>query len=367
MKLYSIQFLRAVAAILVVYVHAIDLQMVYSHSFQQDFLYLQNFGAIGVDIFFAISGFIITYVAGKYTGMNAGLNFLVKRFIRINPIYYIASFAFLLLHSCQFWFAGFQPPTDEVLNNTADTLLVLPMGGKYAPLLSVGWTLAFEWFFYIVFFFGILFKAPNKIAWLATTITALVILGKTVSLPVYQYLFITNPIMLEFVMGVLICWIYLHVEVNTWVAYALLFFGLAGFAYSVCFGYGTISELGDIMWGRLSLWRVIQWGIPSAALVAGAIFLEKQGQLTKLWSNRWCRLLGDASYSIYLTHVCAIEIFILVYGRTGFFLNPDFGIWFHLAISVALGTLVYLKVEKPLLAYLNKTYMPTRGAVPAVV
>jgi peptidoglycan/LPS O-acetylase OafA/YrhL len=70
MKLGSIQFLRAIAAILVLYAHSIDLQMGYSHSFQQDFFYWQNFGAFGVDIFFVISSFIISYSAGSYKGVR---------------------------------------------------------------------------------------------------------------------------------------------------------------------------------------------------------------------------------------------------------------------------------------------------------
>lgn len=51
MKLRSIQMLRGLAAVLVVYVHSIDLQMDFSTSVQQRWLHLQDFGAVGVDIF----------------------------------------------------------------------------------------------------------------------------------------------------------------------------------------------------------------------------------------------------------------------------------------------------------------------------
>ena len=49
MKLNSIQFLRAVAALLVVYVHAIDLQMRFATSHQQSFFYLHRKGAAQVE------------------------------------------------------------------------------------------------------------------------------------------------------------------------------------------------------------------------------------------------------------------------------------------------------------------------------
>ena len=69
-KLNSIQVLRAVAATLVAYAHSIDLQSSYSHSFQESFFDWGNFGAFGVDLFFVISGFIISYSAERYTGIR---------------------------------------------------------------------------------------------------------------------------------------------------------------------------------------------------------------------------------------------------------------------------------------------------------
>ncbi|MDP4247265.1 MAG: acyltransferase family protein, partial [Bacteroidota bacterium] len=89
MKYQSIQFLRAMAALFVVYAHSIDLQMKYAISGEQHFFHLQNFGAIGVDIFFILSGFIISYTARSDSGLKAGRRFLLKRFLRINPVYYI--------------------------------------------------------------------------------------------------------------------------------------------------------------------------------------------------------------------------------------------------------------------------------------
>src|SRR5258707_13134028 len=100
-QLTSLQFLRATAAILVAYAHSIDLQMIYASSIQQNFYYLQNFGAFGVDLFFVISGFIISYSAERYKGARDASAFLIHRFKRINPVYYIATLLFIAisLHS----------------------------------------------------------------------------------------------------------------------------------------------------------------------------------------------------------------------------------------------------------------------------
>jgi peptidoglycan/LPS O-acetylase OafA/YrhL len=96
MKINSIQYLRAIAAILVVYAHSLNF-IGNGNSIQANFYYLKNFGAIGVDIFFVISGFIITYVSYNLNGLNDFIVFIKKRFVRINPTYYFASTLALIL------------------------------------------------------------------------------------------------------------------------------------------------------------------------------------------------------------------------------------------------------------------------------
>ncbi len=101
MRVNSIQFLRAVAALLVVYEHCMKTQMKLGVSWQQNLYYLNNFGCIGVDLFFVISGFIITYVSVKYNGSNDGMYFLERRLFRINPVYYSATAVFLGVYLLQ--------------------------------------------------------------------------------------------------------------------------------------------------------------------------------------------------------------------------------------------------------------------------
>ncbi len=58
-RLLSVQALRAVAALLVVWAHSIDAAERVSLPVQSCFFYWENFGSCGLDIFFAISGFIV--------------------------------------------------------------------------------------------------------------------------------------------------------------------------------------------------------------------------------------------------------------------------------------------------------------------
>ncbi|WP_423739956.1 acyltransferase family protein [Delftia acidovorans] len=91
--LYSIQTLRAIAAWIVVAHHYVQ-----AHGFSQKtpyFAFLSNYGAIGVDIFFIISGFVVYNSARKNTA--SPLNFAIHRAARIIPIYWLCTFITALL------------------------------------------------------------------------------------------------------------------------------------------------------------------------------------------------------------------------------------------------------------------------------
>jgi exopolysaccharide production protein ExoZ len=366
MKINSIQFLRAIAVILVVHVHAIDTQEAFSVSHQQKFYFLENFGAIGVDLFFGISGFIISYVANSYFGAKEGVDFLKKRFLRINPIYYVASLIFMVL----FCFFDQFFPLATVLTGLRDMIVMLPVlnAQKWlGPILIVGWSLSYEWWFYVLFFLLIVCRVKHKALLLLLVIPALVVIGRVLQPQDFRAIFYTNPIMLEFLFGVIIFWLYRHARVATGVAALLLLLGIGGYVYNVIYGFGDISELGSVTGGTGSLKRVLLWGLPSAFILAGCIFLEKKGVFDKLWNNRFGLLVGDASYSIYLTHYTFFYLLSQVYARTGYFLNPDLSIFIHMALAVGVGIWFYKKVERPLIKMLHSkppVQPPVHAAMP---
>jgi peptidoglycan/LPS O-acetylase OafA/YrhL len=351
MRLNSIQFLRASAVILVVHTHGLDIQMIYSVSWQQHFFYLDNFGAIGADMFFVISGFIISYVANKYVGINEGLIFLKKRFLRVNPVYYFVSLiAFIVFFIC------FNPfPWEKMFRELVDTIFMIPVLNiqtSLYPIISVGWTLSFEWWFYILFFLLVIVNVKNKVLPMILLILFAVMMGYIFRVKDFRLIFITNPIMLEFCLGVVIYWLYCHVKIPVYVGYITLLLGIAGYVYNIIFGYGNISELSNVIFGMDSIKRVLLWGGPSACIVAGCIFLENNGVLRFLWNNRLMLLLGAASYSIYLTHFPFFYLLMLLYARSGFFLNPDLAVLVHMLIALSVGILFYKVIEKPLLEHL---------------
>lgn len=80
-KIYSIQYLRGIACLLVVLLHIKSLMPVEYRS-------LFSNGGIGVDIFFIISGFII-YYATSNPGEAKGNVYFTKRILRIYPLFFV--------------------------------------------------------------------------------------------------------------------------------------------------------------------------------------------------------------------------------------------------------------------------------------
>ncbi len=86
-RIISIQVCRGLAALLVVLAHLHGIETKYCAT---DHLRLFEHGALGVDLFFVISGVVIASVtAGKFgSPHNAGI-FLYHRLARIYPIFWI--------------------------------------------------------------------------------------------------------------------------------------------------------------------------------------------------------------------------------------------------------------------------------------
>ena len=144
--LLSVQCLRGVAAFLVVMHHAIGgflLKFPSPNGFLLGTGYLEDVGESGIDIFFVISGFIMVYVNRfRFLGSSANIgDFLVRRAIRIVPLYWMASFLMLLL---LFFLPSLFSTMKFDLSQAVKSFLFIPTVnsiGDYYPILGVGWTL----------------------------------------------------------------------------------------------------------------------------------------------------------------------------------------------------------------------------------
>src|SRR5262249_13351579 len=148
--------------------------------------------------------------------------------------------------------------------------------------------------------------------------------------------YVANPLVLEFLAGMLLAKYVRYVRrVPIAVAAAALILGL----------------LGDLFINaEATPWRALLWGFPSALAVFGAVGLESR--VRHFRGRRW-RLLGDASYSLYLVHMFTLPAVVMVAAKIG---GP--GGWtlvvLSVLISIAASVASYMWFEKPLGRRLKK-------------
>jgi len=170
--IWSLQVLRFLAALMVVYIHTAEVAAQVTGSFGFISFELGAIGLSGVDIFFVTSGFIITKIAPR----RQPAEFLWSRFSRIVPIYLVFTLPTLVT---SVFFTGFS------WRSALATFLLWPATDQMtAPALAVGWTLCFEMLFYLL---AALVLTSRR--WVYTLITAYGIAFAIRPLgPIFQYL-----------------------------------------------------------------------------------------------------------------------------------------------------------------------------------
>lgn len=295
----------------------------------------------GVDVFFIISGFIMLLSAHRSPRRGSGA-FLVNRVIRIVPIYWllttfmvlVALFAPQLMSSTRF-------ETWHVVASYLMIPAVHPVTHLYWPILIPGWTLNCEAFFYVLFAAGLAVTADRggRLAVIVGGLVAAFVL-LPLAVPVSGILrFYTDSVMIEFVFGLAAAILYLRgVRLPAWLGWAGI---VAGFAVLAATDYVAHPDV-----------RGAVYGLPALAIFVGAVFARwppaAAGEGRALG---WLRMLGDASYSIYLTHMITMAAVgqawrhALGIGWAG--AVPAF-ILTATAICVAGGIVFYRLVEQPL-------------------
>lgn len=323
----TIQYLRAVAAALIVFQHAMGIPaFIY---------YTAHFGTVGVDLFFMISGFIMwTTTHDNTRGPGA---FWLARVIRIVPLYWLFTTAYVVaaLVTPESFFK-LHLEVGHIVKSYLFIPATHPNLGLAAPVFTLGWTLNYEAFFYV--FFGLCLFIPNlrvRFIVLATIFLCLVALGYWLqpSGPILtSYL---DPVMLEFLSGIVLAILAPYLARCGALLGALLF--AAGVVW-----------IGFVYAHEMALPRLVSHAIPSIMAVTGALMAEPWARAHQ---SRFGLLLGDASYSIYLVHPFAQRVFLLAVIHTIGIpnINPTVYIFSAFFIAIAAGVVCYLVVERPVL------------------
>ena len=355
MKLNSIQILRALAALFVVYTHSITQMGIYTPGWRDLSPASLSFGTFGVDLFFVISGFIIYHSAERLNGRASALSFLWHRFRRINPAYYAAVLLTIIT-----WIPSLIRHQREPITawQALSWTILLPFPGDPARALPQAWSLYFEWFFYLLFFLLILAGAKKKAGLLCWLLGGLVTLGWVLQNHLTGlWIFYMDPLLMEFLFGVVIGFAYRRWNPGKRTALCLLVPGIVLSLLLIITGYADFLAV-VLPSPPIRYIHALSWGTAAALIVAGCVFLEKNGATVLFLRRPLIRLLGDASYSIYLFHYLVFGLLAALYLRVGLFLNPYVAIPIHAALAVAGSLLFYKWVELPLLLWLKQYNTP---------
>ncbi|WP_071872450.1 acyltransferase family protein [Atopomonas hussainii] len=339
-ELLSVQRMRGLAVLMVLAVHVEDIAHKLPGWVSEFSIYSTRLGYSAPDMFFVISGFIMSYIT--FTTRFEARRWLLSRFFRIFPLYMFFTSLVLLL-----WL---YEPSMTMGSGEHDwytatmSMLMLPQAGL--PLLFVGWTVEHEIVFYTTVFLVARFLPAHWLFGVMLTLSTLAIckwiLQAQTSIAFWDF-HVFSLYTLQFTMGVFLYRFWNQAKALGWkiplvLCVGLLAFGMA-FAHS-----GKINQETPL--------RVIAFGGGYSMLLLALLNLEHQQRSAgQQWSKRsWLVRCGDASYSIYLIHPFILALF----GKLFMHLHMSSAMnWAAILLASAIciwgGMLSHLLLEKPII------------------
>lgn len=277
-------------------------------------------GYVGVPIFFALSGFLITlrYYDAFIDGRTTYWSYVTKRLIRIFPLY---------LFVLTFFVAAFGRPANMIPDTTFGWIVLYTLTQAFFPDLIfygtlVGWTLTIELVFYliapfillsisrkrsmraIIFFLAALSLGFISMGYLVSQMPAVwlphTIVGQDMNWLMHYSIFGHLP---DFLIGVLFAFIYLRQEYFLKLGrYAswIIWVSLLGTYLSIILLDILGQPLGSFVDRSLAFFVAMF----SCGIILGTAY-DKQNKnvITRLLSTRGLIFLGLVSYALYLVQL----------------------------------------------------------------
>jgi peptidoglycan/LPS O-acetylase OafA/YrhL len=328
--LHQIQILRALSVLLIFFFHSN--------------LELFSKGYLGVDIFFIISGYVITKILEDkifYNNKYKFREFYIQRIFRIAPVYFFIINIFILT----FLIIGPLTDLDYIINKIqfiytfSSNFYYLNYQKEYfdnifQDPLNHTWSLAVEMQFYLAFPFLYYFLKKNLSQELLVKVLILIITSSIL----LNYYYIKNTNLLyyspifrawEFLLGSLIY--LLHNKENFYKKniikelqqknYIFLFI-----IFIIIFFFNNNSRFLDLILTTISTSLFL-------------LFVKKNGSADLFSSNKLLIYLGDISYSFYLWHLPVLYFFNIYYAE-------KYKLIYALISTILLSHLSYTFVEK---------------------
>lgn len=318
----TIQALRLIAALLVAMTHA----TFYIQTRIDASTNVWDVGSQGVQIFFVISGFVMALSSGLMTNKFVEWhNFILKRIIRIAPLYWIMNLIKLAMLSTIPGVLLAKPDIQNIILS----LLFIPSRNEseiIETFYGVGWTLNFEIFFYLLITIFLYFKKLS-INSLVLVLLLFICIGsfREDNWPAASYLF--HLYLANFIWGLLIAKITSRINIDR---------PILGLALVIISSFWIfINPLHPTM---------ILWGIQYGVLVLGLVMLESKlnGKIPKV-----ILFGGEASFSIYLTHAMSGPVAVVMANKIGLHSLTSI-LLFTAALMLLVGAACFHFVEKPI-------------------
>ena len=322
-NLKSLQILRFVAAT----------SVAYSHIFANP-----NFGTFGVDIFFVLSGFVIALVIQSNPNPY---KFAINRICRITPLYWLLTSLLVVLITFKPELVAASTANSVNIVNFAKSLFFIPYEGSIGivPILSQGWTLNYEMFFYLCVWISLLLSKSHalKITFILIT-SAYLLFGNLLSNKVAN-MFFGSEIIFEFILGFFAYQLYEKKFLNSLSNKIYMSAAIAIYIFmAVIESYGIEGN------------RFILFGLPSFALVICSVKLESIFENSQAHITKFLVSMGDASYATYLTHwYVIVGLRKIASEKLGLFdFYSPIGVFFTLSLALVVGQITYKLADKPL-------------------
>lgn len=342
-ELTGIQFLRGFCALGVVIGHCAGMLGMPKYGSLPVLNGSLEGGALGVDIFFVISGFIMAVVVLEMPGLTPRMSlgaFVQRRFIRIIPMMWLAIAGYAVLQKL---FAR-----DSVdLAPYVRAFFLLPYANVKPDII---WTLRQEMLFYLFFalcFFGPKWLRWPILIWILSPFLFLMTLGSMWATTGYIDTFwsiLCSTVNLEFGMGLALGLIWARsspksdwrLPVHPFVVLALMIVAIVAGAWA----WGLVSQ---------SLPSVLFIGLTGTLLVG----LAARARCPAGWLTALGQLLGDASYSIYLFHLHILASLLAIRVKLQIFGNGPFMVIAAVTAAILCGIAIHLYLERPLTRWLR--------------
>lgn len=366
--------LRGIAVLMVLWVHLVPGALGETVAMLRPWILPGNFG---VDLFFVLSGFLITRILLVDRGEGVPLRYFVaRRFLRIFPIYYLA---IVILWGQMSW--------PEIVGCATYTSNFVFMGlDEHGPM-GHSWSLAIEEHFYllwppIVAFTSV--RTSRRVILLGVFPMALLslVLAYTVApwdthgSAVKEFIFRSSTVRFASLgVGALLAYSEIRVRGSKALGLAIIVIGAGLSVFLSLPGLGktglleTVRQIpatkGDLHSIAIGL-SVISFPCLSLALVAAAVVWTgswaPHAVLLRLAPLRW---VGRISYGLYIYHIPIFES-AGVWGVNPF--EPSGPrVFVVIALSFGVAALSYRFIEQPLLRYGRRfRYSPAQASKEAV-